>query len=153
LFFFGSSFSEGYERLAKARREGTSISAGQGNSNYSNIGRGLLSDVTDPRVASTVLPGPVVDTSNPNASTAETSSNDADAFDIFADDDEHATAKPSFDGSNVVSGPNSDAVSQPSADALNTDSDSKLLFDCLCDFQKIGTLPVKKKSLLCIKYC
>ncbi|GLT62587.1 hypothetical protein SLA2020_352100 [Shorea laevis] len=54
--------AEGYERLAKARREGTSISAGQGNSNYSNIGKGLLSDVTDPRVASTLLRDPVVDT-------------------------------------------------------------------------------------------
>ncbi|XP_062176806.1 uncharacterized protein LOC133881788 [Alnus glutinosa] len=116
--------AEGYERLAKARSEGTSISAGQGNSNYSNIGKGLVSDVTDPRVASTALPDPVVDTSNQNASTAEASSNDADAFDMFADDDERATAKPSLDGSNVVSGPNSDAVSQPSADALNTDSDS-----------------------------
>jgi len=113
----------------------------------------LVSDVTDPRVASTALPDPVVDTSNQNASTAEASSNDADDFDMFADDDEHGTAKPSLDGSNVVSGPNSDAVSQPSADALNTDSDSKLLFDCLWDFQKIGTLPIKKKSLLYIIYC
>ncbi|GMY05409.1 SUPPRESSOR OF ABI3-5 [Fagus crenata] len=111
--------AEGYERLAKAREEGISTSAGQGDSHYSSIGKGLFTGVTDTGVASTVLPGPVVDTLNSNASTAETLSNDADAFDMFAEDDEHATAKPSFDGSNVVFGHNSDAVNQPSASTLN----------------------------------
>lgn len=87
-----------------------------------------MSDVADPEVASKVLPGPVGDTLNPNAPTAETSSNEADAYDMFAEDDENATAKPSSDGSNVVSGPITDAASQPSADAPNTDSDSKLFY-------------------------
>ena len=124
LFFFPS---EGYERLAKAREEGISTSAGQGDSHYSSIGKGLFSGVTDTGVASTVLPGPVVDTLNSNASTAETLSNDADAFDMFAEDDEHATAKPSFDGSDGVSGHNSDAVNHPSASTLNH-SESKLFY-------------------------
>nr|XP_023910797.1 SUPPRESSOR OF ABI3-5-like [Quercus suber] len=119
--------AEGYERLAKARGEGISTSAGQGGSTYFGIGNGLLSDMTDTEVASTVLPGPVVDTLNPSASTAETSSNDADAYDMFGEEDENATAKPSFDGSNVVSGHNSDAVNQPSASTLNSESESGAL--------------------------
>lgn len=127
-FFFYHVSSEGYERLAKARGEGISTSAGQGGSTYFGIGNGLLSDMTDTEVASTVLPGPVVDTLNPSASTAETSSNDADAYDMFGEEDENATAKPSFDGSNVVSGHNSDAVNQPSASTLNSESESKLFY-------------------------
>ncbi|KAG6652002.1 uncharacterized protein LOC122313724 isoform X1 [Carya illinoinensis] len=116
--------AEGYERLAKARGEGTSISAGLGDSHYSNIEQGLLSDVTDPGVASKLLPDHVVDTLNPNVPIAETSSNDADAYDMFGEDDEHATAEPLFGGSNVVSGPNTDTANQPSADILNADSGS-----------------------------
>ncbi|KAM3742324.1 hypothetical protein ACB098_07G062000 [Castanea mollissima] len=119
--------AEGYERLAKARGEGISTSAGQGGSTYFGIGNGLLSDMTDTEVASTVLPGPVVDTLNPSASTAETSSNDADTYDMFGEEDENATAKPSFDGSNVVSGHNSNAVNQPSASTLNSESESGAL--------------------------
>lgn len=85
----------------------------------------MLSDVTDPGVASKVLPDPVVDTLNPNAPTAETSSNDADTFDMFAEDDEHATAEP-------LAGPNTDTANQPSSDILNADSGSKLYY-YFCD--------------------
>ncbi|KAK9230656.1 hypothetical protein WN944_023628 [Citrus x changshan-huyou] len=49
----------------------------------------------------------------------------ADAYDMFADDDEDATVKPSSDELNTVLGPNSNAASQSSSDALSTASESE----------------------------
>ncbi|ESR41379.1 hypothetical protein CICLE_v10025761mg [Citrus x clementina] len=48
----------------------------------------------------------------------------ADAYDMFADDDEAATVKPSSDERNTVLGPNLNAASQSSSDALSTASES-----------------------------
>lgn len=67
------------------------------------------SDATGSGVHSSVLPEIAVGTSNSNASTAEISSNGSDEFDIFGED-EPAVAKPSSEGSNVISDPNSDGV-------------------------------------------
>lgn len=49
----------------------------------------------------------------------------ADAYDMFADDDEDATVKPSSDELNTVLGPNSNAASQSSSDALSSACESE----------------------------
>ncbi|PQQ12339.1 hypothetical protein Pyn_11880 [Prunus yedoensis var. nudiflora] len=118
--------AEGYESLARARREGTSPSAYQGKSVLS-MEWGTSSDVTGPGVPSSILPETAVGTSNSNAPTAETTSNGADAFDIFAEDDEHVIAKPSSEGSTVVCGPNSDGVSSLPSNNLNAYSENGVL--------------------------
>lgn len=87
---------------------------------------GTSSDVTSPGVPSSILPETAVGSSNSNAPAAETTSNGADAFDIFAEDDEHVIAKPSSEGSDVICGPNSDGVSSLSSNNLNAYSESKL---------------------------
>lgn len=51
----------------------------------------------------------------------------ADAYDMFADDDEDATVKPSSDELNTVLGPNSNAASQSSSDALSTACETESL--------------------------
>lgn len=83
------SFSEGYENLARLRREDPSESAGQGLSGLTDTGIGPSGSV------------------NPSG----------DSFDMFADDDENAAAKPSSDG-----------VEQPLSNTSNTNSESKYLF-------------------------
>ncbi|PQQ01081.1 LIN1-like protein [Prunus yedoensis var. nudiflora] len=118
--------AEGYESLARARREGTSTSAYQGKSVLS-MEWGTSSDVTGPGVPSSILPETAVGTSNSNAPTAETTSNGADAFDIFAEDDEHVIAKLSSEGSTVVCGPNSDGVSSLPSNNLNAYSENGVL--------------------------
>lgn len=128
---FQLSFSEGYESLARARREPTSISAYQ---ERSVLGMEWeSSDVTNPGAPSSILPETSVATSSSDATTVEISSNGDDAFDMFAEDDEHAIAKPS-EGSNVISGPNSYCISSPSSNNLNNYSESKL---CNVDFGKL----------------
>ncbi|ONH90559.1 hypothetical protein PRUPE_8G061500 [Prunus persica] len=118
--------AEGYESLARARREGTSTSAYQGKSVLS-MEWGTSSDVTSPGVPSSILPETAVGSSNSNAPAAETTSNGADAFDIFAEDDEHVIAKPSSEGSDVICGPNSDGVSSLSSNNLNAYSENGVL--------------------------
>ncbi|GAV65372.1 hypothetical protein CFOL_v3_08887 [Cephalotus follicularis] len=94
--------AEGYETLARAK------------------GVELLSDMINPGLASFVPPDSTITTSNTIAPATEISSSDAYAYDIFADDDEHATAKPSADMSDVISSGNTNAVSQSSSSAVNT---------------------------------
>ncbi|PQM32560.1 hypothetical protein Pyn_12189 [Prunus yedoensis var. nudiflora] len=115
--------AEGYESLARARIEGTSTSAYQGKSVLS-MEWGTSSDVTGP---SSILPETAVGTSISNAPAAETTSNGADAFDIFAEDDEHVIAKPSSEGSTVICGPNSDGVSSLPSNNLNAYSENGVL--------------------------
>ncbi|XP_061365475.1 uncharacterized protein LOC133308790 isoform X1 [Gastrolobium bilobum] len=101
--------AEGYEKLALAKGEGTSLHSGEGNS-YLNGDEKLLSDELDSGVASAMFHGTAIGTSNPHLASAEVS-NGADEFDMFADDDEHATTtKSSTDENNAVSQPLSDAI-------------------------------------------
>ncbi|CAL8175102.1 unnamed protein product [Prunus armeniaca] len=118
--------AEGYESLARARREGTSTGAYQGKSVLS-MEWGTSSDVTGPGVPSSILPETAVGTSNSNAPAAETTINGADAFDIFAEDDEHVIAKPSSEGSDVICGPNSDGVSSLPSNNVNAYSENGVL--------------------------
>ncbi|KAJ4715667.1 CD2 antigen cytoplasmic tail-binding protein 2-like [Melia azedarach] len=113
----------GYERLAQLRGKGTAVSFGQGNSN-STAENYLFSDATDPGSASVLLSNSATENLTANATGTETAPDADDAYDMFADDDENASAKPSSDGLNTVSGTTSNAVGQPSSDALNTASDS-----------------------------
>lgn len=117
--------AEGYESLARARREPTSISAYQERS-VLGMEWESSSDVTNPGAPSSILPETAVATSSSNATTVEISSNGDDTFDMFAEDDEHAIAKPS-EGSNVISGPNSYCVSSPSSNNLNNYSENGVL--------------------------
>lgn len=50
----------------------------------------------------------------------------SDAFDMFAEDDEHSTAKPSSEEGNMASAPDSDGVGQSSSHTSNTHSESEL---------------------------
>ncbi|CAK9164294.1 unnamed protein product [Ilex paraguariensis] len=84
--------NEGYERLAQARGQGTSTSAGQENLDYT-VSQDFVPNGKDTESVSSVT---AVGPSNLNVSTD--ASND-DALDMFAEDDENATANPSFDGS------------------------------------------------------
>lgn len=121
---FQLSSSEGYESLARARREPSSVSAYQERS-VLGMEWEPSSVVTNPGAPSSILPENAVATSSSNATTVEISSNGDDVFDMFAEDDEHAIAKPS-EGSNVISGSNSYGVSSPSSNNLNNYSESKL---------------------------
>lgn len=76
----------------------------------------MFADATDPGTTSSL----------PNVGAAEMSSTDADSFDMFADDDDKAFAKPSSDGMNSVTAPNSNAMSQTASYTPNTASESKL---------------------------
>lgn len=80
-------FSEGYENLARLRGEGPSESAGH-----------ILSGLTDTGPSGSVNPS-------------------ADSFDMFAEDDENAAAKPSSDGDD-----------QPQSNAANANSESMHFF-------------------------
>ncbi|KAA8545602.1 hypothetical protein F0562_020386 [Nyssa sinensis] len=102
--------AEGYERLAQARGEGTSTRSGQ------DVAKDLVPNGTDSRGASSVLFDMPVGPSNLNIPTAEVSSNIGDdTFDMFAEDDENATANPTSGGSNLISSPNPDGINQSSA--------------------------------------
>ncbi|KAE9591847.1 hypothetical protein Lalb_Chr20g0123041 [Lupinus albus] len=78
--------AEGYEKLARAKGEGTSSHSGEGNS-FLNGEKNLLSDGLDSGVASASFPTTANGTSNPVLASAEVSGNGADDFDMFADDD------------------------------------------------------------------
>ncbi|KAI4296357.1 hypothetical protein L6164_036322 [Bauhinia variegata] len=105
--------AEGYEKLAHAK-EGTSLDTAERNP-YLNGEKNLVSGNTDSSVLSATLPTSALGTSDTNVSTAEASGNGVGDYDMFADDNEDASAKPSASENN--------AVSQPSSDALNSDSE------------------------------
>ncbi|XP_057431818.1 uncharacterized protein LOC130724566 isoform X2 [Lotus japonicus] len=107
--------AEGYEKVARAKGEGTSLLLGEGNF-YLNGEEKLLSDGRDSGVASTLTTA--IGTSNPHLASAEVSGN-GDDFDMFGDDDEPATTKPSTDENSTVSQPSSDAIN--SGEALQND--------------------------------
>lgn len=90
------------------------------------MGKDLSSDIIDHGAGSSILSNADVGAPSTNVSAGETSHNDADAYDMFADDDDNAIAGPSFDTNNLVSGPNSNGLHQlPSGQ--NSGSESKLL--------------------------
>ncbi|KAJ9162696.1 hypothetical protein P3X46_022452 [Hevea brasiliensis] len=119
--------AEGYEKLALAREKSAYPSAGQEIS-YS-VGKDLSSDITDHGAGSSILSNADVGGSNTNVSAGHTSHNDADAYDMFADDDDNATAGPSSNSSNLVSGPSSNGVSQPLSDGQISGSETGDLQD------------------------
>lgn len=136
LIPFIISFSEGYEKLARAKGEDTSLHSGEGNS-YLNGEGNLLSDGQDLGVASSIFTTTSMGTSKPHLASAEVSGNDADEYDMFADDDEHAATKPSTDENNAVSEPSSDAINSGTEGkniaSINLASEMEiLLLICIC---------------------
>ncbi|XP_048227918.1 SUPPRESSOR OF ABI3-5 [Ricinus communis] len=113
--------ADGYEKLALARGKGTSLGT--------SMGKDLFSDVTDLGATSSKLSNSVLGASNTNLSTAETTSNGADEYDMFADDDDNAIARPSSDGSNLVSDSNSSGVGQPLTGGPTSNSETGALQD------------------------
>lgn len=71
----------------------------------------------DSGLGSATNPSTSIANSNPDVSTTEVSGNGAEEYDMFADDDENATAKPSTDENKEIS--------QPPFDALKSDSEGK----------------------------
>lgn len=69
----------------------------------------------------------------------------AGAYDMFADDDEDATVKPSSDELNTVLGPNSNAASQSSSDAWNTASEGE--FSLLLIILEFSGIVISKNFL------
>ncbi|KAK7328155.1 hypothetical protein VNO77_22252 [Canavalia gladiata] len=103
--------AEGYEKLAWAK-EGTPHS-GEGNS-YLNGEGNLLSDVLGSGVASARFLTADISTSNQHLGSAEVPGNGADEYDMFADDDEPNTTKPSTNENNAVSQSSSGAINSVS---------------------------------------
>ncbi|KAJ7002762.1 SUPPRESSOR OF ABI3-5-like [Populus alba x Populus x berolinensis] len=98
--------AEGYERLALARGKVAAISEGLENSG-NGMEKGLSSGVTGLGTASSAPSDVDVGPSIPSVSTAEISGCDGDAFDMFGDDEDNATAiasQQSSDGLNAISG-------------------------------------------------
>ncbi|KAJ7968189.1 CD2 antigen cytoplasmic tail-binding protein 2 [Quillaja saponaria] len=85
--------AEGYEELARARGEGTSLHSSGGNYSF-NGEKDLFSEAKGSGVVSSTLSSTAIGHSNPNIPTAEVLGTVADEFDMFAED-EHATTKPS----------------------------------------------------------
>ncbi|XWS68305.1 hypothetical protein CRYUN_Cryun04dG0079100 [Craigia yunnanensis] len=106
----------GYEKLSLARGKSRSANVWLDSSDP-NLGSDILTDLNNPGVTSSVLPDLAVGTSNSNLTVAEVSSNAADGYDMFADDEDNENLKPSFE-------PNSDAVIQSSSEAVNTFSET-----------------------------
>ncbi|GKV11151.1 hypothetical protein SLEP1_g22430 [Rubroshorea leprosula] len=102
--------AEGYENLAKVRGNGISADSGEKHSN-ANLGNEIFSE-THPGVASFGVHDASVGTSHSNSTAADISNNDAEAYDMFADDDEE-DVKP-------TSEPNLNAVSQASSNVEKT---------------------------------
>ncbi|XVE49560.1 hypothetical protein DITRI_Ditri01bG0091800 [Diplodiscus trichospermus] len=108
--------AEGYEKLALAR--GNSVAANVGlDGSDPNLRGEIFTDINNPGVTSSVVPDAVVGTSNSNLTAAEVSSNAAEGYDMFADDEVDENLKP-------PSEPNSDAVIQSSSEAVNTFSEN-----------------------------
>ncbi|KAL4303822.1 hypothetical protein GQ457_10G019600 [Hibiscus cannabinus] len=108
--------AEGYEKLALARDKSLSADAGQDNS-HPNLGSDVLTDENYPGVTSSVLSDSAVGISNSNITAAEASSNAADSYDMFADDEDDENIKTSSE-------PNSSADIQLSSEAVNTFSET-----------------------------
>ncbi|KAJ4717034.1 CD2 antigen cytoplasmic tail-binding 2 [Melia azedarach] len=69
------------------------------NGKYQNY---LLSDAIDPGSASVLFSNSVKETFTANATATKTAPNANDAYDMFVDDDEDASAKASSDGLNTI---------------------------------------------------
>ncbi|KAJ4953442.1 hypothetical protein NE237_030274 [Protea cynaroides] len=115
--------AEGYERLARAR-EGTSISSGNGISD-SITGKDMFSDGLDSEGAISQLPEMASGATNLNLSTAQvSSSNAADSFDMFEEDEENGSSNLSADVNGLGSGSAPEPLSQPASGSLNQDPES-----------------------------
>uniref|UniRef100_A0A2P2KJ64 Uncharacterized protein MANES_06G012400 n=1 Tax=Rhizophora mucronata TaxID=61149 RepID=A0A2P2KJ64_RHIMU len=112
--------AEGYERLAQARMNGTTVSTGQEDAR----GMDMFSNVADLGATPALVFD--VGTSKRNVATAEISGNDVDPYDIFAEDDDNPSSKP-LGSSDVVVGSNSDGVGQSSSDGINSLPESESL--------------------------
>ncbi|XP_043719338.1 CD2 antigen cytoplasmic tail-binding protein 2 isoform X2 [Telopea speciosissima] len=109
--------AEGYERLARAR-DGTSVSARNGNSD-SITGQDMFSNGLDSERATSQLPEMA------SGSTAQLSSSDAaDSFDMFAEDEENGSCNLSADANGLGSGCAPEPFSQPASGSLNQDPES-----------------------------
>ncbi|OWM63594.1 CD2 antigen cytoplasmic tail-binding protein 2 isoform X1 [Punica granatum] len=82
--------AEGYERLARARAGETDV-----------IADGTKPAGTNGGLSSSILDDTAVEPSNPSVSTAQISTDGADEYDMFAEDENTAT-RPSSEGSNPV---------------------------------------------------
>ncbi|KAJ0040500.1 hypothetical protein Pint_26658 [Pistacia integerrima] len=109
--------AEGYERLAQTRGKGPSVNAGQENHDP-NREKYVLSDVIAPGSTASLFSDSAVGTSSANVTATEMPNNEDDEYDMFGDEDENATNKPSTDK------PNSSTIGQSSSDAQNTASES-----------------------------
>ncbi|KAL1114034.1 hypothetical protein V6Z11_D02G229600 [Gossypium hirsutum] len=107
--------AEGYEKLALARGKSISANVVLENSDP-NLGSDMLTDINNPGTAS-VLPDPAVGTSNSSLTAAEVSSDAADGYDMFADDEDDENLKQSSEA-------NSNAFIQSSSNAVNTFSET-----------------------------
>ncbi|XP_039014561.1 uncharacterized protein LOC120144599 [Hibiscus syriacus] len=108
--------AEGYEKLALARDKSLSADAAL-DSSHPNLGSDVLTDTNYLGVTSSVLSDSAMGTSNSNIIAAEASSNAADSYDMFADDDDNENIKPSSE-------PNSSTDIQSSSEAVNTFSET-----------------------------
>ncbi|XP_042475811.1 uncharacterized protein LOC122057677 [Macadamia integrifolia] len=115
--------SEGYERLARAR-DGASISAANGN--YDSItGQDMFSEGLDSERATSQLPELASGPTNPNLSTAQvSSSNAADSFDMFGEDEENGSCNLSADANGLGSACAPEPFSQPVPGSLDRDPES-----------------------------
>ncbi|XP_022726381.1 CD2 antigen cytoplasmic tail-binding protein 2-like [Durio zibethinus] len=104
--------AEGYEKLALAKGKSISANIELGGSDL-NLGSDILKDINIAGVTSSVLPDSAVGTSNSNLTAAEVSSNTAEGYNMFADDEDDENLTQSSE-------PNSDAVIQSSSEAVNT---------------------------------
>ncbi|XP_010268033.1 PREDICTED: LIN1-like protein isoform X2 [Nelumbo nucifera] len=115
--------AEGYERLSRAR-EGTSVSSDVGGSGSDAV-KDIFSNGQEPGVPSSLPSDMVVGPSLLNSSTAQvSSSNGADSFDMFAEDDVNTTSNPSSDVNSLDSGSTPKQFPQPSSERVNTDQES-----------------------------
>ncbi|OMO87002.1 hypothetical protein CCACVL1_09334 [Corchorus capsularis] len=105
--------AEGYEKLALARGKSIYHDVGLGNSD-TNLGSDIFTDKNNSETTS-VLPDLAVGASNSNLSAAEASTDAADGYDMFGDDEDDENLKSSSE-------PNSNAVNQSSSEAVNSSS-------------------------------
>ncbi|XVF01585.1 hypothetical protein REPUB_Repub04eG0101200 [Reevesia pubescens] len=107
--------AEGYEKLALARGKSISANVGLDNSDP-DLGSDILTDINNPGATSSMLLDSAVGTSNSNPTAAEVSSNAADGYDMFADDEDDENL-------NQSSETKSNAVIQSSSSAGDVQND------------------------------
>ncbi|KAL2537042.1 CD2-binding protein-related [Forsythia ovata] len=91
--------AEGYEKLAQARMQGTSLSSGQGKS-YDIFNGDTVPNGTDVSIPSYIPSN--IDTGASKLSISTTANDGDDAFDMFGEDDVNTAVNPASDGSGSV---------------------------------------------------